>query len=65
MFYRVNKMTSQVFAVPFDECDLELEVGNIRDLVYSGDATLLCDDLEAAAEIFNVAVEEIVIVDSV
>lgn len=63
MFYRVTKMTNQVFAVPFEECDLDLEVErkHIISLVRNGEAVLLCDDLEAAAEVFNVSVDEIIV----
>ena len=64
MNYRVLKMSEKFYATPYEEWDLEFEVDDIEQHVRNGNPVLLCDDLEAAAEIFGVPVEKIINTDN-
>ena len=58
-YYRVGRTNSGVYAYGFDDIH-----DQIRDIIeLAGDGVLIVDDLETAANIFNVSVDDIKIVN--
>ena len=60
--FRVTKMGINIFAAEFDDLDREKE--NIEGLLEAGDHVLLVNDLEDAAEVFDVEVSDITVVET-
>ena len=59
--YRVTKMGYRVYAKKFDK--LSAELSNIEGLLETDDHVLLVNELFDAAEIFDVAEDEIIVVE--
>lgn len=65
--FRVTKMSAKVYAVDMGTDYIEdidsQEQENINSFVSTGTPVILCQELEEAAELFNIEVSEIEIVE--
>lgn len=60
--YRLLKMSGKIYSLNIGDC-VENDAKNIDQFVGEGDIVILCDDLECAADFFEIEVHEIVSVD--
>jgi hypothetical protein len=65
--FRVSKMSSKVFAVDIgDRIESDFffnEAETINELVLTGVPVILCEELEEAANLFDISVKDIEVVD--
>jgi len=61
MLYRVTDMKSAIYAMKIDSVMDDIDA--ISDLLEAGDHVLLVNDLQEAADVFQVEVNEIIIVE--
>ena len=62
MIYRATKMSSGVYAIEITD-SIQEEAENIQDFLDQGETVVLSDDLDEIAELFDIGVSDIILVE--